>query len=178
MTLAAIFETIALTFNCFCGKQSEEDSKEKMKDLLSLNRKYNITILPVIDDFVFENLYPKSHKVQCWNVFVVGSDKTFIVSNNFDFDIVGDITSTRGETIPSQELQEFFDEIFEKTLLGIDLQFLIILCNKTYVVNTYYLSNQNKKVIGAVAFIRLFDLMPKIKDTLINSVEFQQNFNS
>jgi hypothetical protein len=72
----------------------------------------------------------------------------------------------------------FFDEIFEKTLTGQDLQFLMIFSNKTYVVNTYYLSNQNKKVIGACAFIRLFDLMPKITDTLRRSVEFQKQFNS
>jgi len=176
MTLASIFETFALTFNCFCVKP--DDRKEKVKDLLAFNERYNITILPVIDDYVFENLYPKTNQVQTWNVFIVGNDKTFITSNNTDFNIPDDIINTRGEKIPSQELKDFFDEIFEKTLKGQDLQFLMIFSNKTYVVNTYYLSNQNKKVIGACAFIRLFDLLPKITDTLIKSKEFQKQFNS
>jgi hypothetical protein len=175
MTLASIFETIAVTFNCFYGQK--DDQKAKVKDLLAFNERYNITILSVIDDYVFENLYPKTNQVQCWNVFVVGNDKTFIVSNNTDFNIPDDITNTRGERIPSQELKDFFDEIFEKTLTGQDLQFLMIFSNKTYVVITYYLSNQNKKVIGACAFIQLFDLMPKITDTLRRSVEFQKQFN-
>jgi hypothetical protein len=108
----------------------------------------------------------------------VGNDKTFIISNNTDFNIPDDITNTRGEKIPSQDLKDFFDEIFEKTLKGKDLQFLTIVRNKTYVVNTYYLSNQNKKVIGACAFIRLFDFMPKINDTLQRSVDFQKQFNT
>jgi hypothetical protein len=174
MTLASIFETITVTFNCFYGQKY--DQKAKVKDLLSFNERYNITILPVIDDYVFENLYPKTNKVQTWNVFVVGNDKTFIVSNNTDFNIPDDITNTRGEKIPSQELKDFFDEVFEKTLKGQDLQFLMIFSNKTYVVNSYYISNQNKKVIGACAFIRLFDLLPIITYTLRNDLDFQKNF--
>jgi hypothetical protein len=163
MGLASIFENIAVTFNCFFGHKN--DPKAKVKDLLAFNTRYNITILTVIDDYVFENLYPKTNQVQTWNVFIVGNDKTFITSNNTDFSIPEDIVNTRGEKIPSRELKEIFDEIFEKTLTGQDLQFLMLFSNKTYVVNTYFLSNQNKKVIGACAFIRLFDLLPKITDT-------------
>jgi hypothetical protein len=68
--------------------------------------------------------------------------------------------------------------VFEKTLKGRDLQFLMIVSNKTYVVNTYYQSNQNKKVIGACAFNRLFDLLPKLTDTLKNSADFQKQFDN
>lgn len=160
MTLASVIENLSLTFNCFCRQQDRRSAKHN--DLLELNDKYNITILP-LTDYVIDNLYPKTNKVQSWNIYIVGNDKTFIMSNSNDFDMPVDVLNTRGEKIANNELKDFFDDIFERTLedTGHDLQFLMIHMNNAYVVNTYCLSNQNRKVIGACAFIRRFDTLPK-----------------
>jgi hypothetical protein len=106
MTLASVFETIAVTFNCFCGMKDAK--KTHVHELLTFNDRYSITILPVIDDYVFENLYPKTNHVKTWNVFVVGNCQSFIVLNNYDFNLPDDMINTRGENIQSQELKNFF----------------------------------------------------------------------
>lgn len=170
MSLASVIDNLSLTFNCFCA----DIRNRKHADLLELNEKYNITVLPY-NDYVIDNLYPKTNKVGNWNIYVVGNDRTFIMSNSIDFDMPDDVLNTRGEKIANNEVKEFFNDIFDRTLEGPghDLQFLMIYCNTAFVVNTYHLTNQNRKVIGACAFIRKFDTMPKAYTTIRSSEEFQ-----
>jgi hypothetical protein len=159
--------------NCFfpsCLSKKEKKENERLVQerfesrLKSVGSKYNIAILPVISDYEIENLYPVTDQVHKWNILIVGSDKTYIHASIYDLDIpeTENLVNNRGTTILSTELNEFFDPIFDNTLKGRKLQFLIIWRKTTYLVNTYPLENQSNKVVGAIMFVRAYELLPKM----------------
>lgn len=158
--------------NCFfpsCCKKDENANEEKIQErfqqkLKSVGAKYNIAILPVISDYEIDNLYPVTDQVHKWNILIVGSDKTYIHASIYDLDIpeTDNLVNNRGATVLCHELNEFFDPIFDNTLSGRKLQFLIIWRKTTYLVNTYPLENQSSKVVGAIMFVRAYELLPKM----------------
>ncbi len=159
--------------NCFfpsCISKKEKKENERLVQerfesrLKSVGSKYNIAILPVISDYEIENLYPVTDQVHKWNILIVGSDKTYIHASIYDLDIpeTENLVNNRGTTVLSHELNEFFDPIFDNTLNGRKLQFLIIWRKTTYLVNTYPLENQSNKVVGAIMFVRAYELLPKM----------------
>ena len=121
-----------------------------------------MSILPISSGYELDNLYPITDRVKEWNTFIVGNDKTYILSNIGDerVQVSGDdLVDTKGNTLPS-ELFQFFDNVWTHTLQGKQLQFYIVLNGKLYFINTYSLRNENNKIIGAILFMRNFDTIP------------------
>jgi hypothetical protein len=136
-----------------------------MENLYRVSKEYKISILPIADKYELDNLYPITDRVKEWNTFVIGNDKTYILFkigdkqiHNFP-SIHADITDTKGNKLPL-ELFQFFDNIWTYTLDGKQLQFYMVLNGKLYLINTYYLKNEQKKIIGAIMFMRDFDTLP------------------
>ena len=154
--------------NCFCFKDEKANEKKVQErfeqKLKSVGAKYNIAILPVISDYEIDNLYPITDQVHKWNILIVGNDKTYIHASIYDLDIpeTENLINNRGTAVLSHELNEFFDPIFDNTLKGRKLQFLIIWRKTTYLVNTYPLENQSNNVVGAIMFVRAYELLPKM----------------
>lgn len=166
-----------LTFNCtgwFRDKKSRKN-KDAMESLYMVSHKYKLSILPISSTYELENLYPITDRVREWNTFVIGNDKTYILSNVGDkttqlhSDIVEQIVDTKGSGLP-EELFLFFDNVWDHTLKGNQLQFYIVLNGKLYLINTYCLHNRLNNVIGAVLFMRNFDTLPQAYSAMNHSV--------
>lgn len=133
-------------------------------DVASMGERYNITILPVYAGFCIENLYPETNQVHKWNIIIIGKDKTFIHVSVHDLDLPQHETfpNRRSGNVLDRQLQDFFDPIFDKTLMKHQLQFIMAWSQRIFLVNTYPICNQVGGVIGAVIFIRNYNLMPKM----------------
>lgn len=160
-----------LKFNCFCGSfPSDDDSIRPVPNesdhafnyIRNRGAEFNIGVLPAVVDFTIDNLYPETNEVHKWNTLIIGNDKTFIHVSIYDLDIpeVPSMPNQKAGNVLNRELQSFFDPIFDRTLAGSKLQFLISWRGHIYLVNTYPLSNQKDSVIGAVIFIRNCNLLP------------------
>jgi hypothetical protein len=120
------------------------------KEFVDLGKRFNITILPLDDiECEFTDLYPTSDNTNHWNTFIVGRDKSYIQATVFDLHL-----DNHERLIQTDELKEFFNPIWDKTLSGCNVQFMMIWLSRTYVVNTYPMRNFNNNVIGAMMFIR------------------------
>ena len=146
-------------------KQNEK-IESVMENLFRVSEKYKISILPISSEYVLENLYPITDRVSEWNTFIIGNDKTYILSNIGDNEYLNfteencDIVDTRGNKLPL-EIFEFFDKVWTHTLDGKNLQFYMVVKGVLYFINTYSLKNTNSKIIGAIMFMRNFDTLPK-----------------
>ena len=167
-----LIDQLSIVFNCFCSRQKnhvEENKDESKKDTITkiqyLSKKHNVSILPIVNSFELENLYPKTNHVHTWSTFIVGKDKTYVLANGYNFDIGAPPEELLNKKAPGHmhdELVEFFEPIWERTLNGHQLQFFMIYTGITYLVNTYALHNESNLVIGACMFIRSFDTMPYV----------------
>lgn len=137
------------------------------QSIVRVGKQYNILILPLDIDYEFTDLYPISNNVHTWNTFIVGRGKSYIQASIYDLAIDNHERMTDKNNILSDELNKFFDPIWDKTLNGCDVQFMMVWLNKTYVVNTYAIKNFNKTIIGAVMFIRnANDLLPLLQKSM------------
>jgi hypothetical protein len=159
---------MSFVFNCFCtAKESTNADKQSenetfARSLFNLSEKHNISILPVENTFELENLYPKRNHVEEWTTFVVGKDKTYIVSNpgSMSFANSDNLVNHKGTGFLPSSLEEFLDPIWDRTLGGNDLQFFILYDGKTYFVNTFGFKNRSGNIVGACMFLRLFETIP------------------
>jgi hypothetical protein len=163
-----LFQLIIMIFDiikkvlpsCFQPK----DDMSLNQELYNVSKKYKISILPIQNGFNLENLYPLTDRVHLWNIFIVGKDKTYILASckNLKIPNVEHLPNKTADGIMPDELKNFFDPIWDKTLQGNQLQFYIVFDGQTYFVNTYPFLNEKKRVIGAIMFLRLFETMPDI----------------
>lgn len=155
MGLASIIENINITFNCFKNSTIEKENRRKF---IGNAKKFNIIILPVDKSFNLENLFPPGNNVEEWNIFIIGNDKKYILSeiNTLGIEKYNkfDVINTKGLTSLPEELVEFLESVWEETLKGINMQFFIICKSITYLCNSYVLQNEKRITIGAVLFIR------------------------
>lgn len=167
-----LFEKLELTFQCFGGKKQSKTLNKKSEDELHKNiyhvtPEYKVSILPIQANFDIENLYPATDQVHIWNIFVVGSDKTYILANVNDEHIcipnAEYLPNHQGPKMLPNELVMVFDNIWTKTLSGSKLQFYMVWNGKLYLINTYPMSNNKNKIIGAILFMRGFDTVPESK---------------
>lgn len=164
-----LFEKLELTFQCFGKPKTKELNKksedELHKNIYNVSPEYKVSILPIQAHFDIENLYPTTDQVHTWNIFVVGSDKTYILANINDEHIsipnAGQLPNHQGPVMLPNELVIVFDNIWTQTLTGRKLQFYMVWNGKLYLINTYPFSNNKNKVIGAIMFMRGFDTVPE-----------------
>lgn len=151
-----------LNCNIFCIPKRDKN-KRIMDSLYRVSQKYKISILPIANVYELDNLYPITDRVKEWNTFIIGNDKTYILSNIGDDKVYiptdNNIVDTKGVSIP-EELFLFLDNVWTHTLKGKQLQFYMILNGQIYLINTYCLYNANGKIIGATLFMRNFDTLP------------------
>lgn len=164
MTIFSIVEKMNCIFPACCSREpKKKNADDHDAKMIEVSEKYNIAILPVVSDYKIENLYPVTDQVHKWNILIVGNDKTYIHASIYDLDIPSKILENNlGARVLCSELNEFFDPIFDKTLQGRKLQFLIIWRKTTYMVNTYPLQNTSDNVVGAIMFVRAYELLPKM----------------
>lgn len=131
--------------------------------LRRVTEKHGITILPIPTAPTTEldtNLYPLSNQVDKWNIFVVGSDKTYILANVNDpiatIPLKDSLPNRKADNIIPPEMQEFFDAVWDKTLEGEKLQMYVAWNERLFHVNTYPLINQLSNIVGATMFMRAF----------------------
>lgn len=185
----SILEAINITFNCFCKpKQTEaerlkeeqlkkeEEKKEQLNmRLYEVARKHEIGILPVIDTYQITNLFPINNHIHMWNIFIIGNDKVYILASINDFEGFPDtkgILNTNASLVLPDTLKEFFDPVWDKTLMGRQLQFYMIFFGRTYFVNTYPFYNEDKLIIGAIMFVRSFEYL-RVKDHNVTLLDDQ-----
>lgn len=153
MGLASIIESLNITFNCNCFKNSYNDTKDR---LVSEGKKFNIIVLPVQKSFELTDIFPQTNHVETWNTFIVGKNKNYILSNIYDLNIknIDEILNNQGHNILPDELIDFLNNIWDHTLTGFSMQFFIIIKSITYLCNSFPLQTNIKQNIGAVLFIR------------------------
>jgi hypothetical protein len=184
MSLFALAERIGFNcfFNCFGDPSNDKNSKNRRKNKVAnpgnnnqnnnkfvesiheLGQQYNISVLPVHANFEIDNIYPETNQVDKWNIIIIGSDKTFVHVHLYDLQIPDAqlFLNHRSGAVLGKELKEFFDPVFDATLCGRQLQFLIGWSGDIYLVNTFPIRNPNSNVIGAILFIRNYLLLPRI----------------
>ena len=138
------------------SKQSENLDQNEIR-----KQSYNISILSIDENIIIDNLYPPTDHVELWNIFIVGSDKTYILANIKDNNIyvpsINKLPNHTGQNILPPELFQKFETIWDKTLSGKQLQFYMVWNTQLYFINTYPFNNGKNKVIGAILFMRIFD---------------------
>lgn len=155
-----IFENLKLS--CFWGDSKKKEKEKQLEQrMYRVSTEYNISILPIQTDFDIDNLYPITDHVEVWNIFVIGNDKTYILANIKDPNIhvpnVEGLLNHKSENILPNELHQFFDTLWDTTLNGKQLQFYMLWNTRLYLLNSYPISNDKKKVIGACLFMRQFE---------------------
>ncbi len=147
------------------GLKKQKMKAETIQALQTVASKHSIVILPVwVDDDIDDtNLYPETNHVETWNIFVVGSDKTYILSYvqnpltqvpNHEM-----LLNHKSDNIIPGEMQEFFDAVWDQTLMTNSLQLYVSWNGYMFQVNTYPLINELQVVVGAVMFMRSFNHM-------------------
>ena len=110
-----------------------------------------------------------------WNIFIIGNDKVYILASINDFEGFPDtkgILNTNASLVLPDTLKEFFDPVWDKTLMGRQLQFYMIFFGRTYFVNTYPFYNEDKLIIGAIMFVRSFEYL-RVKDHNVTLLDDQ-----
>lgn len=166
-----LFENFSIVFNCF-WKSKKQKELELEKKIYHVSKQHKISVLPITPTFDIENLYPLTDRVELWNIFVIGNDKTYIMSQVKDPTIVipeaEDLLNRKANGILPDDLAIFFDSIWDRTLLGRQLQFYIVWNGRLYFINTYPFFNGKRAVIGAILFMRAFETMPESSLALID----------
>ena len=139
------------------------------KNIFAASHKHCINVLPILPNFDIQNLYPITDCVEQWNILVVGSDKTYILASLKDpfirlepRDIEVRLPNKHGNEVLPPELDAFFEPVWDKTLLGKQLQFYIIWNDRLYFINTFPFFNSAQAVIGAILFMRNFHAVPTL----------------
>lgn len=157
-------ENLEISLSCFTGSSKRTHAEIDHK-IFNASQEHNISILPIIQTYEIDNLYPPTDHVELWNIFIIGNDKTYILANIKDDHIrikdVEKLPNKTAQNILDEGLNIFLDGIWDKTLLGKKLQFYMTWNARLYFVNTYPFHNGRDKVIGAVMFMRAHEHMPK-----------------
>jgi hypothetical protein len=153
--------------NTFCACLYPDVEAFKLKqELYNVTKKYKISILPIASGFDLDNLYPLTNHVAAWSTFIVGKDKTYILANCKNLKIenlnTDKLLNHTGEGIIPDEMREFLDPIWDRTLMGNQCQFYMVFNGQTYFANSYPFLNNKKKVIGGILFLRLYETMPDV----------------
>jgi hypothetical protein len=147
----------------------KQASEENILKIQALSKKHNISILPILNSYEIQSLYPETSQAHTWSTFIIGKDKTYALTNKYDFNIESSYNKLFKRTSNGQlhdDLLEFFDPIWERTLKGQQLQFFMIYCSIIYFVNTFALRNDSYNIIGASMFIRSLETMPTISSRI------------
>lgn len=176
-----LFENIDVHFKCFSKKKKKKFSPID-KHLYDISREYNISILPITEEFYITNLYPPSDNVDKWNIFIIGNDKTYILANINDSHVfipnVGELINHKGINILPDELLKIFDSLWDQTLNGYQLQFYMVWNGKLYFMNSYPFYNEKSCCIGAIMFMREFYNVPntqlKVHKAIIPTMVFKK----
>lgn len=146
----------AKVLRSICSFKQSKDIRLNTK-LYNASKQYDIAILPMTSGSKLDNLHPLVDHIQFGNTFVVGNDKTYIVADvvNLEIPDTDKQLNVQDDIFLPEELKNFFDPIWDKTLQGSQLQFYIVFKGKTYFVNTYPFCNDKKSVIGAIMFLKL-----------------------
>lgn len=167
-----LFESFSIVFNCFWKNKEADKEKEIEKKIYHVSKQHKISVLPITPTFDIENLYPLTDHVELWNIFVVGNDKTYIMTQVKDPNIIipeaDDLLNRKANGILPDDLFQFLDSIWDRTLLGRQLQFYIVWNGKLYFINTYPFFNGKRVVIGAILFMRAFETMPESYLSVMN----------
>jgi hypothetical protein len=172
-----VIDQLSVVFNCFCGGKKNMKNAKNEDDIVKIQKlstKYNISILPIKNFFELESLYPVTNQVHTWSTFIIGKDKTYVLANGYNFDLGAPAEELLNKKAPghmNENLVEFFEPIWKRTLKEQQLQFFMVYCGITYLVNTYALRNESHKIIGACMFIRTFDSMPSVTSRLTTHKE-------
>jgi hypothetical protein len=139
-------------------------TEEHVDKLRAVATKSSITILPIWaepKDAPTHNLYPVTNQVETWNIFVVGSDKSYILAQVHEpltnVPNHNALLNRRADNIIPPDMQEFFDSVWDNTLQNVSLQLFVAWNNRLFRVNTFPLVNELKTVVGATMFMRSFN---------------------
>jgi hypothetical protein len=153
-------------------KLEKQENENNILRIQALSNKHNISILPVVNSYEIQSLYPETNNTHTWSTFIIGKDKTYALTNKYDFNIESSFNKLFKRTGNGQlheDLLEFFDPIWERTLKGQQLQFFMIYCSIIYFVNTFALRNDSYNIIGASMFVRSLDTMPTISSSNLST---------
>jgi hypothetical protein len=159
-----LFENFDFNLSCFGRSRTidPDDDEEAFRraGMYKIGDHYRVSILPVDSKFEITNLVPLTNHVELWNVFVIGSDKTYVLAQVNDpytrLPLAGHLPNRTGATGLPSEVAILFDVIWTKTLGGKQLQFFMSWNGRLYLVNTYPFYNGRSVTIGAVMFMRAF----------------------
>lgn len=153
-------ENVSFSFNCF----RPEKPAEKTPVQVDVGENYNIVTLPVMMGRDIADLYPPTNHVEDWSILIIGKNKNYILAHMNDLHIPNTdfLPNNIGDRYLPKEISAYFNQIWDKTLAGNELQFFMVLNGKTYFVNTYRFLNRTAEVVGAVMFLRQTDLMPNL----------------
>lgn len=181
-----LFENINFNFDCFKDPSVKEFKESKSKkgnvcisDIYKSNSpEYNVYPLALKEEFNITDLFPSTNHVELWNIFIVGREKTYIQVSINDNDICipnkMKLLNKKGENLIPDELEEIFNNIWDTTLMGNNIQIILIWNSIPYLVNTYSFKNSSGLIIGAILFMRRFD---KVQSYINRNTNSMSNFN-
>ena len=155
--IGSIFSFDCRKFTCCKRLDSVNTNDDDYRNIYETAQNSNILILPATNIETLKSLFPETNHVALWNILIVGKDKEYIlVKLNGDLQFSGCdrlVNNKYADKMP-KEIRQLLDSIWEKTLLGKNLQFIMIFHGKAYLCNSYCFKNENLEIIGAICFLR------------------------
>ena len=144
------------------------------KDLYEYSKKNDILLIPLLNDYQLNNLYPIMDEVEKWDIFIIGSDKTYILAKTRSFKnrINDEILNQKIIQNIDKKFHQFLDKIWERTLNGRNIQIFVYTRKTLYFLNSYSFKNQNNDIIGAICFIREAGL---VDDSVFDNTVIKNN---
>jgi hypothetical protein len=167
MGLFAISENISFIFNCFRPTSFKKPNRKRHAPQgvnVDVGDNYNIITLPVMTGRDIADLYPPTNHVEDWSILIVGKQKNYILAHLNDLHVPNAdcLPNNTGDRFLPKEVNSYFNQVWDKTLAGNELQFYMVMNGKTYFVNTYRFVNRSSETVGAIMFLRQIDLMPNL----------------
>ena len=148
-------------FVCCDKVNINEQTNMVDKKLIKYTKENDILLIPMINGYELDNLYPVADQVEFWNIFIIGCDKTYICAQNIDFCKEEEILNKSGVGAMEERIFDFLDKIWTETLADKQIQIFVYLNSKLYLLNSYPFKNKKDIIIGACCFIREAGLIDK-----------------
>lgn len=152
------------------------------KELYEYSKQNDILLIPLLNDYELNNLYPIMDEVEKWDIFIVGSDKTYILAKTRSFTnrINDGILNKKINDNIDNKFHDFLDKIWDRTLNGKNIQIFVYTRKTLYFLNSYSFRNQKNDIIGAICFIRNAGIVDEsvFDNNIIQNNKFIDNKNN
>jgi hypothetical protein len=148
--------------------KEEEPYKKQPRPSYELpNKVYELKelfVIPIDSKYDIDNLYPSTDRVHMWNIFAIGSDKSYIFvrANDDPCEVFKTSLKENNHAMSdsTNSLLRFMDDTWKHVLDGHSLHVYLFLIHTLYLVSAFPIVNGRQNVIGGMMFMRRVSSLP------------------